>query len=299
MVKVTLFVGGERLIPLNAAEATTHVTRFERQSDGNTVIKVDISCRSWSQESIEVLLAFLANHAKDIRYLNLADIIASKLTEEGLQITESIANTFLESNLLEVELSDNAMGPRGLMRVQSLFTNSSLERLYLYNCGLDFESMKLLHGWIMADDGRIANSLSELVLDRNMIGVKGAEEVGKFLPHCKKLKYFSYIGCRPESDGTKYICDGLAEMARKCKPVLRRLDLDDCDFGVDGAVDSLCEALSKSNQLQYLNLNDAELEVEGLEKLVAALTESNAALTHLKLGTYSLSLRLATHTRIL
>jgi Ran GTPase-activating protein 1 len=290
MVNIALYVGGKREA-IEAAEAKTHVDRFAKQADGNTVVKLDISCRSWSKESIDVVLAFMKNHAKDVRYLDLADIIASKDTEEGLQITEGIATAFLESNLLEVELSDNAMGPRGLTRVESLFKNSAMQRLYLYNCGLSFESMELLNTWISADDGRIANTLSELILDRNMMGVDGAKEVGKFLPHCKKLTYFSYNGSRPKSEGTKYLCEGLAGLAKNCKPVLRRLDLEDCDFGADGTVESLCETLAKSNQLQHLNLNDAELGVEGLEKLVAAFVESSCYLTHLKLGTLSCFVR--------
>jgi hypothetical protein len=58
-------------------------------------------------------------------------------------------------------MNDNAMGERGLGRVESLFKNSDLQRLYLSNCGLSHYSMVQLNGYLLQDNHRIAKSLME------------------------------------------------------------------------------------------------------------------------------------------
>jgi Ran GTPase-activating protein 1 len=285
-MKISLFVGGKRS-SLDAKGAKDIVERFKRESNGKEVIKVDLSCRSLKNEAIDQIEPFLQTIAKSVRFVDLADIIAGLMTDEGLQVTERLAKIFEASNLLDIDLSDNAMGPRGLLRVESLFSNSHLQRLYLSNCGLSAESMEMLKISVLKDDGRIAKSLTDLVLDKNMIGVEGAKLVGELLAHCKNLEYFSYNGCRPISDGTTYLCEGIRGLVQDCTPVLRRIDMEDCTFGEgeeEDAIVPFCEALKKCHQLSQLNMKDGELGVAGLELLVGALNTSKAKLTHLYLG---------------
>ena len=291
--KIILFVGGKR-IAVEPTEAESIVERFERESNGNSVHKVDLSCRQWRRESIDILAPFLIQHSESVQYVDLADVIAGLMTDEGLEVTERLSETFEKSNLIEIDLSDNAMGPRGLSRVDLLFANSSLQRLYLSNCGLSGESMEILNTYFSKDDERIANSLKDLVLDKNMIGVDGAHTVSEFLARCKGLEYFSYNGCRPTKKGTKFICQGLVGLTNDNIPALRRLDLEDCTFGTGendtDAILPLSEALARCSQLRHLNITDGGLEVDGLRLLVEALTQSKAKLTHLYLGTCPLSL---------
>jgi Ran GTPase-activating protein 1 len=292
-MKITLFVGGKRSAVLSA-EAKTIVERFELESEGNEVYKIDMSCRSWKKEAIDQLEPFLKKIAKSVRFVDLADIIAGLMTDEGLHVTKTLAKVFEASDLVEIDLSDNAMGPRGLLRVGSLFTNSNLERLYLSNCGLSAESMGMLKTFFLDDNGRIAKALTELVLDKNMIGVEGAKLVGEFLPHCKNLEYFSYNGCRPIKEGTKHLCEGIDGLATDCQPVLRRIDMEDCTFGSgeDDAIFPFSKALKKCHQLQNLNMKDGDLEQNGLELLVGALKTARVKLTHLYLGTCILEVKL-------
>jgi len=104
------------------------------------------------------------------------------------------------------------------------------------------------------------------------------------------LEYFSFNGCRPGTEGTKFLCDGLMELANNSKCALRRVELEDCTFG-SGEEDSapiipFCSAIAKCSQLQRLNMNDGSLEIEGIKHLVSALKESRARLTHLSLGMF-------------
>lgn len=156
----------------------------------------------------------------------------------------------------------------------------------------------MLKNYFLNDSGRIANSLTELVLDRNMVGVNGAEIVGEFLPDLKKLEYFSFKGCRPNAEGTQFLCQGLMNLTKDSNHSLRRIDLEDCTFG-EGEEDSdpifpFCKAIAKCRQLQYLNIADGALEISGIKLLVSALNESMAKLSHLNLSkflVYTLLLR--------
>ena len=285
-MRIALFVGGKRSA-VEAEEAKSIASRFKRESNGKTVYKIDMSCRSWGNEAIDEIEPFLNEVGPSVAFVNLADIIAGRMTKEGLAVTARLAKAFESSNLTEIELSDNAMGPRGLERVESLFSNSSLQRLYLSNCGLSGESMAMLKSFLSADDKRIAKSLKELVLDKNMIGADGAKVVGEFLPDCKKLEYFSYNGCRPIKEGTKFICDGIKGLTNDCQPALRRIDMEDCTFGSkeNEAIGPFAEAMKKCSQLRYLNMKDGDLKQDGLKLLVDAMETANARLTHLYLGT--------------
>jgi Ran GTPase-activating protein 1 len=285
-MKVALRAGGERTV-VELGEAKEMVERFQRLADNNIVEVVDLSCRQWKQESLEEIETLLKGVAGTVRYLVLDDVIAGLMTEEGLVVTQKLADAFVTSNLLDVNLSDNALGERGLGRVGSLFLNSDLQRLYLSNCGLSHHSMVQLNGYLLADDHRVAKSLQELVLDKNMIGEEGAEVVASFLPFCVNLELFSYKGSRPGKAGSKHLGQAMLDLATKVDdPRIMRLDLNDCHFGDgtgsdEGGLVPLAGAISKFKNLRYLDLKDSEMCVSGITLLVGALKESKVRLSDL------------------
>ncbi|KAL3912209.1 MAG: hypothetical protein SGILL_006974 [Bacillariaceae sp.] len=288
MTQIILRVEGPR-VPVEIAEANALVERFESSSENNEVIGIDLSCRQWKQPSLEIVETFLQAKAATVKYLVIDDIIAGLLTDEGLAVTEKLANVFLQSNLLQIDLADNAMGPRGLGRVGALFQNSNLQRLNLNNCGLSHESMGQLEGYLMEDDWRIAKCLRSLSLDRNMIGIDGAQIVGRFLPHCTNLESFSYKGSRPQGPGSKFLAQGLLGLVDNVDiPAIRALHFEDCTFGSgedddEGGIIPFTQAISKCAQLQHLDMKESLMEVTGVTLLVDALKESKARLTDLLL----------------
>ncbi|KAG7339469.1 leucine rich repeat LRR-containing protein [Nitzschia inconspicua] len=301
-MKVILRAGGERKA-VQLDEAKAMLERFQalvddnsdddddddnNNNNNNTVIGVDLSCRQWKQESLEVLEDFFKSVSSTVQYLVVDDIIAGLMTEEGLTVTQKLADIFVQSNLLEVNLNDNAMGERGLGRVKSLFDNSNLQNLYLNNCGLSHYSMVQLNGYLMDDNQRVCKSLRELVLDKNMIGPEGAQVVGSFLPYCVNLELFSYKGTRPVKAGSKHIAQGLLELTNNVTdPLIQHLDLSDCHFG-DGEEDDdegglipLTTAIAKCKRLRFLDMKDSEIKPNGITLLVDAMKESKAQLTDL------------------
>ena len=286
MTKVELIAGGEERIRVETQEARNILARFREESNGKVVEKVDMSGCMWTREALDVMVPFLVEIAPAVRVVKLDDIIAGLMTEEGLDTLKRLAEAFQVSNLQELYLNHNALGSRAMERVHPFFENSNLEHLNLANCGLDVDSALMLKTFILSDGGRIAQSLKALVLDQNNIGVEGAEVIGEILPVCKKLEYFSYIGCRPSREGTQFICDGIQRLTMDCDPALRHINMEDCTLDED-AIETFSEALKKCSQLTFLNLNDCGLGQDGLRLLFNALVTANAGLTHLYLGTFT------------
>jgi hypothetical protein len=147
--------------------------------------------------------------------------------------------------------------------------------------------MEQLKEYLMADDKRIAKTLHSLSLDRNMIDEDGAEIVGSFLPHLVSLEAFSYRGSRPKLIGSKHLAQGLLELTNNVeRPSIRHLSFYDCSFGSgadgdEGGIIPFTQAVSKCSQLQYLDMKESVLEVDGLTLLVNALKQSKAKLTDL------------------
>jgi Ran GTPase-activating protein 1 len=283
MARITLKAGGKRE-KVSKERAVDTVQRWRIEAKGNQVTGIDISCLSWSLEAFNVIKPFLQEVASTVKYANLADIIASLMTDEGLAVIEGVVEVFRAAPLVDIDLSDNALGLRGMERIKALLTGTPLQRLYLTNCGFSAESMVHLKDCMAANDNTMGATLKELVLDRNMMGTKGAQEVGEILSKCN-LEYFSYLGCRIQ-EGTLFLANGIKLMAENAaKPSLIRLDIDDGNFGeAEPAYLPLAEGLKRCSQLRHLDLTDAKLEIEGLTCVVDALTAAGVKLTHLGLG---------------
>jgi Ran GTPase-activating protein (RanGAP) involved in mRNA processing and transport len=285
---IALVAGGERS-SVTVEEAREILDRFRLDSARGTVATVDLSCRQWNQDALDVIEPFLKEIAGTVQAVKFDDIIAGLMTDEGLSVTEKLADVFLEAKVTFVDLSDNAMGPRGLGRVGSLFSNSHVEQLLLNNCGLGEESMVQLREYLTLDGGRIAKSLRKLELDRNMIGIGGAREVGELLPLCTNLEHFSYNGCRPSKEGTSFVCQGIHELSLARPDIaLSYISLEDCSFG-DGSEEEdgiipFVKGLTNCTHLAYLNMRDGAIAADGMNLLVEALDASRAKLTHLLLG---------------
>jgi hypothetical protein len=134
-------------------------------------------------------------------------------------------------------------------------------------------------------------------LGRNQLGIVGSEHVGALLQKCIHLESFSYAGSRPQVEGTRHICRGLAAMtvaatkaANSTTPTcfLQFLDLNDCTFRSGDEADdpclALCQCLQASPALCTLVLRDGELQSAGLQRVLQSVEMSGARLQVLDLG---------------
>mmetsp|Transcript_42401 Transcript_42401/g.102134 ORF Transcript_42401/g.102134 Transcript_42401/m.102134 type:complete len:451 (+) Transcript_42401:228-1580(+) len=305
----TLKVGGPRKI-IEEGEAEEVLARFVKQHSGKDdndeggrdITTIDLSCRQWTEGAIVVLEDFLKKLSPKITTLELSDIIAGLETSVGLNIMGKFNDVFAGSvsdNLKAIYLNDNAMGPRALDRIKSLLGSPGVDAIYLNNCGLSAETIPDIDAALrIGGDNSVGGvaRLRVLELNKNMIGVLGAEQVGLLLPACTKLEEFSYCGCRPEGRGTKYITEGLQKMVEASTNAddgqyhpIQKLSLYDCSTGSgeeeDDAMHSLVEMLTKAPNLTHLNLQDCgDFGETGTGMIVQALINSGCKLVDLNLG---------------
>lgn len=303
---VTLSAPGPRTKVPGVEEAQEIVARWEREladhadgEDGGSVAavptKIDLSGRAWVLDSLNVLRPFLEKHVGTIEVLKIDDILVARPTEEGLATYSFFNEVFGKSESARVThlyLQDNAMGTRGHEALKDLLQAPTLRVVNLYNCGIAEEVAKSLCEEVLP---LVAPHLVALHLGRNQIGPVGARHFGEILfPKCESLQVLSYDGCRPNREGTQYICSGIAKMTAARPGTLRELNLPDCLFGdgsePDDGVGDLAAALRCSPNLVKLNLNDGSLGVDGLTSVIDALSSASPPLEVLDVGAMELGL---------
>ena len=111
--------------------------------------------------------------------MDLSDSIAGRMTEEGLRVLKTICDAFVESKLIDVNLSDNAIGQQGIGACRTALSKKSLERLALCNNGLSRETMRQVADILTNDDddddgtGCIASNMTKIHFYNNMSGEDG------------------------------------------------------------------------------------------------------------------------------
>lgn len=249
--------------------------------------KLDLSCRAWTVPTLKIVLEDIAvaKIIPTVQVLKFDDIIASIDTEQGLAVYEYLSGVFSKAPLVHtLNLSDNAIGTRGLKRLVPLFRLPMLRSLHLENCGMSAEAGDELRELLSPT----AMRLTSLSLGQNQMGIQGAKAIGTLLQGCGQLQHFHYAGSRPLVEGTWHLCRGLAILAHEQKQTqLITLDLADCTLKTGDHYDDgkqeynekdntyidplvyLAFALKQSPFLQTLILRDGELEVPGLKLLFA------------------------------
>ena len=114
--------------------------------------------------------------AQGITVADLSDVMASLLTEEGLDVLRILCDAFADSNLVEVSLNENAIGEQAIECCETVLTKKSLERLFLCNAGLANETMARVADILTRDEdglGCVASHLTTLHFSQNMSGDEG------------------------------------------------------------------------------------------------------------------------------
>ncbi len=179
----------EQLLDHRAKVQAAAATSGDDCSDGNgnDVILCDrirLSDKSYTAEAALLIASFLKEPfegsslplAHGIVEADLTDIIASRMTDEGLFVLQTICDAFADSKLVELNLSENAIGEQAIQKCRTAINKKSLERLYLCNNGLAGESMERVADILTNDedgDGCIAGNLTTLHFYNNMSGAEG------------------------------------------------------------------------------------------------------------------------------
>ncbi|RLN50924.1 hypothetical protein BBJ29_009981, partial [Phytophthora kernoviae] len=255
-----------------------------KTSDKSPLHFTSISLRgkSYTESGATVIVdSFLSRIQGDLKVVDLADIIAGRPEDEALRVLSIMCRALRGHVLDEIDLSDNALGEKGVRACfDLLIPQPTLRRLLFCNNGISAAAANVIAQEIILQNGEGAQStLEEFHFYNNMSGHDGCVAVANVLAQCKNLTTLRYASARAGVEASE-------EMARSVNTHLRdlqSLDLSDCSFEDDGA-DQLAEAISKQPNLQFLKLRDASLGAEGAKKVAKALASSKIQLLELDLS---------------
>lgn len=288
------------IIELWKTQLLEHHAKIQEVGDGdNNVVLCDrirLSDMSYSAEAAKIIASFLKEPfegtgtpiANGIVHADISDIIAGRLTTEGLLVLETISDAFANSNLVHVNLSDNAIGEQGIGACKTALSKKSLKSIQLCNNGLSQETMAQVADILTNDEdgtGCIAGNLTSIHFFNNMSGEGGCKEFARILEKCTKLEDIRFSSTRAGKEGSDIVASALdASLSEGHNPNLTKLDLCDNNFANKSSHEALFRALGCTKSLTYLNLRDCELEDDGVKKVCHALFECDSALEYLDLS---------------
>ena len=87
---------------------------------------IRLSNKSFSVDAAEVIAQHLRQFSKVI-VADLSDIIAGRPEEEALKTLKIVCDSLAAVNLVELNLSDNALGSKGIYACMTVLTKKSIE----------------------------------------------------------------------------------------------------------------------------------------------------------------------------
>jgi len=260
--------------------------RAEELIKGITAVdptSISLSNKSFDNGAATKIAAYVSS-LSGVTVADIGDMIAGRPEDEALRTLKIICSSFKKFDLEEVDLSDNALGAKGVTECIDVLLGSSLKRLYVCNNGLSAEAAELLAKILLrqATDAVPSDAtlspvptLELLHFYNNMAGDGGAKALAEIVKACgASLQDFRFSATRSTPAGCESIAAALASV-----PKLRKLDL--CDNNFNGKTgDVLKEALRFKTCLEHVNLRDDSLEgTVGVDKLsiFEALVEATAA----------------------
>ena len=289
MSELILSAEGDRMQPVDVDVANDLVALWQdlinEAPEDYVITTIVLSCRKYTVEGARVVADFLTPLAGDVTNAILDDMIASLVTEDGLQVLQTLSGIFANSQLRKVVLNDNAMGNRGIDACNDVLgRQQKLEELFMLNCGLSEHSTEVLAQMLMEGDSR--EHLRVLHFFNNMIGPEGAESVAQIFRACPNLNDIRYSHCRARPEGSIALLRGLDANEDL---QLVKLDLEGCVLyhaEEEHGLEELCSVLRRSPELTHLIIKDCDLEgsVAALTAIKDALVSSGAKLVHLDVG---------------
>lgn len=230
-------------------------------SDQESYYEINLSNKSFSSNAAILLANYLQSSKDSIHILNLSDIIAGRHEDEALLVLSTLCNIFIpyQNQLEEVNISDNALGRKGILACQNILQGLNIKKLYFCNNGLSAEASELITDILLQRNGYERNEttttttnnstncppLEVLHFYNNMSGTAGAQSSSQIiLAITNTLRDFRYSATRSGTEGCLPIAQALCQTSN-----LTHLDLSDNSFGEE-VLDALASAVSR--QVQYL-----------------------------------------------
>ncbi|CAA0403629.1 unnamed protein product [Arabidopsis thaliana] len=241
---------------------------------GNAYTKICFSNRSFGLGAARVAEPILASLKDQLKEVDLSDFVAGRPELEALEVMNIFSDALQGSILSSLNLSDNALGEKGVRAFGALLKSlSSLEELYLMNDGISKEAAQAVSELIPSTE-----NLRVLHFHNNMTGDDGALAIAEVVKRSPLLENFRCSSTRVGSKGG----NALSEALEHCTH-MEKLDLRDNMFGTEAGV-SLSKTLSSFKHMTELYLSYLNLEDEGAIAIVNALKESASPIEVLEMA---------------
>mmetsp|Transcript_22072 Transcript_22072/g.21330 ORF Transcript_22072/g.21330 Transcript_22072/m.21330 type:complete len:491 (-) Transcript_22072:355-1827(-) len=235
---------------------------------------IRLSNKSFSSEAAIAISSRLIAF-KGVEIADISDIIAGRPEEDALLTLKTICDSIVGNDLIELNVSDNALGSKGVTACQSVIICKTLQRLYFCNNGMSADACVLISE-LLLEGG--CPPLTALHFYNNMSGAGGAVAIAEIVKACPSLNDFRFSATRTDKEGCLSIAQALLTLKS-----LKTLDLQDNSFsGKAGSL--LAESLRGQPLLVYLNLRDAGLGADGISLIIGALMDTQQRLEYLDLS---------------
>ncbi|KTF75552.1 hypothetical protein cypCar_00033865 [Cyprinus carpio] len=255
----------------NITEEGCRVLAAALNSNPSNLKELDLSKNKLGNSGMKIILTLFENVQCRLEKLKLNFI---SITGEGCAALASAFN----SNLRELDLSENQLGNLGVTEISSLLRNSqcTLQILRLSDCSITEEGYKALSSALRSNPSH----LIELDLRGNDPGQSGVKQLSDLLqdPNCQ-LKTLKFLG--PAADEA---CQDVNRVLGENLLLLRELNLSKHELGLSG-LNKLSVVLQDEHcKLNKLFLNNSDITEEDCHILTAALNSNPSNLTELNLS---------------
>nr|CCG20281.1 Ran GTPase activating protein 2 [Solanum tuberosum subsp. andigenum] len=241
---------------------------------GNSYSKICFSNRSFGIHAARIAGPILAALKDQLKEVDLSDFVAGRNEAEALDVMNIFSEALEGSNLKFLNLSDNALGEKGVRAFGKLLqSQTNLEELFLMNDGISQEAANAVSELVPSTE-----KLKVLHFHNNMTGDEGAVAIAEIVKRSPLLEDFRCSSTRVGSEGGSVLCEALGMCSH-----LKKLDLRDNMFGPEvGLV--LCKALSKHENLTEIYPSYLNLEDEGAIAIANTLKDSAPSLAVLEMA---------------
>ncbi|XP_075516622.1 RAN GTPase-activating protein 2-like [Primulina tabacum] len=249
----------------------------------NFYTRIRFSNRSFGLGASHVAGPILASIKNQLKEVDLSDFVAGRAEAEALDVMQIFSEALEGSQLMYLNLSDNALGEKGVRAFSLLLQSQTcLEELYLINDGISEEAARAVCELLPSTE-----KLRVLHFHNNMTGDEGAIAISEILKRCPLLEDFRCSSTRVGSEGGVALAEALA----KCNN-LKKLDIRDNMFGVEVSI-KLTEAVKNKENLTEIYLSYLNLEDEGASAIANALEVTAPSLEVLEMAGNDISAKAA------
>ncbi|KAL0772128.1 hypothetical protein Bca101_037279 [Brassica carinata] len=280
----------KRIEDLAFAAANKH---FQNEPDGDGTSAVQIYAKESSKlmleaikqgpkedsffgsEAAKVAVSVLSSIKHQLTEVDLSDFVAGRPEAEALQVMNMFSSALEGSKLRFLDLSDNALGEKGIRAFASLIKSQrDLEELYLMNDGISEDAARAVRDLLPS-----TAKIRDFRCSSTRIGSEGGVALAEALESCSRLKK---LDLRDNMFGVQG--RGNRGALVNSAPSLRVLELAGNDITLQ-STGKLAACIASKQCLSKLNLSENELKDEGTILIAKALDEGHDQLTEVDLST--------------